>query len=217
MLPYRLYTKQLHDLIPDYVFGESLLDIGADLGANQLGSRHRKKFITLSNNGAYLGIDIKQRELPLLKIIEQDIFTWKTDRKFDTILMVEVIEHIQFRDWVKLFEKVKSLLNPNGYLYLSTPANEKLQNYLKNAEKTILGEDNYSDYYQCHVVFGITKKVIRYFLPNAKIGTYYRKRWKQGHGKIMSFARIVKRIITLDITVIPYKFSYIVVWRKEKE
>jgi len=217
MKAYRIYTKISHDLIPDYVFGGSILDIGADLGFNQINCRHSKRFLEANKNGNYLGIEIKRRDKPLLNIIETDIFKWRNTKKYDLILAIELIEHIQFRDWVKLFNKLKNWVAINGYLVITTPANESLEKYLQNHEKTILGVYPFSNYYQTHVVFGITKKVIRYFLPNAKINTYYRKSNRiADESWFRTIARFFKRILILDSRVFPQKFSYIVIWCNEK-
>ena len=50
--------------------------------------------------------------------IEIDAFPW--NRKFDIILLTEVLEHFNFNP-IPTLTKIRSLLNENGHLYLSTP------------------------------------------------------------------------------------------------
>lgn len=50
-----------------------------------------------------------------------------TEMKFDGIFLIEVAEHILDEDLIITYEKIKSLLNPGGFLFLTTPNNEDLE------------------------------------------------------------------------------------------
>jgi predicted SAM-dependent methyltransferase len=50
--------------------------------------------------------------------IELDPFPWK--RKFDTVLLTEVLEHLDFNP-VLAFSRIRDLLSDHGRLYVSTP------------------------------------------------------------------------------------------------
>lgn len=100
----------------------STLDIGCAYGTLSLFMK--KKFIcdTYCTDfiDVYLSKDIikKYNFNFAINNIEIDDFPW--DKKFDIILLTEVLEHFNFNPIPTLI-KIRSLLNKNGYLYLSTP------------------------------------------------------------------------------------------------
>jgi len=56
------------------------------------------------------------------KIIVGDILKVNFDRKYDAILLLDVIEHFEKEIGRKLIEQIKKLLNPGGILLVGTPA-----------------------------------------------------------------------------------------------
>ena len=192
------------------------MEIGARIGEGQLASRHRDTFLAKSKDTSYLGIDLlpKPKEC-LLNINQIDFYDLDDEVRFDTILALEVVEHLCLRDWSRFFERIKSMLNPDGYAFITTPYNEpteKIVEYLDSFDTEAFGG---------HVTYGITPKVVEAWFQGAE---FSRKRhriyWREdGASRLRAFARLVKRIITRH----PYAWgwtglkasSLIVLWNKE--
>lgn len=67
-----------------------------------------------------------------------DIFKYNTDTKYNFITMGEVIEHVE--DPVALLNKLKSLLTPNGVIFMTTPTNAPSIDHIylfRNAQEVI--------------------------------------------------------------------------------
>ena len=59
----------------------------------------------------------------------------KRNEKFDVVTLVEVIEHLDDRYLDLTMENIRKLLNPGGYLVITTPNNENLErSYICNPE-----------------------------------------------------------------------------------
>ena len=125
--------KILHEILPlrlEYILKNidkvnitnlDILDLGCGggitaepltrLGANVTGIDFIKKNIDIAKDHA---------KLSKLKIeyIQGDVTKILINKKFDVILVLEVLEHI--RDWENLISKLKINLKPNGRLILST-------------------------------------------------------------------------------------------------
>lgn len=189
----------VYDLIPNGFIKGKILEISAGNEEwssefpPQLKSKHRDKFVSKN----YLGIDLEPPRNNLLGIIKQDVLTYDPDTTFDTILMIDVIEHIPFEKWKVVFGKINSWLNPGGYLILSTPYNEP---YV-------------SPHPWNHCVFEINEKMISTFLHNADIKIYSHPYLlgTEEENKIWAFFRHVKRRLKNH----PFlKYKLVVFWQK---
>lgn len=174
-----------YDSIPIELFTGTMLEIGAGNNRHQKHSKFYDLFVTKANNGTYLGIDIVHSG-GALKIKQCDIFDLQVET-YDTVLCFEVIEHICYRDWHRLFEKLKSLVKVGGHLILTSPTNQPIENYpIKNLQD--------HDYYIRTVVFGITRRLLSKWLPDAQFITLRRNLIKSSnHGK--SILWILKEIL----------------------
>lgn len=201
------YLEEYVNLIPDYVFGDTLLDVGAGIGFSQLNSRHKEKFRELNDNGSYLGIEIEIIGDPLLNMKEIDILQFETNKKFDTVLAISVLEHISYRKWPVLAKKLKSWINKGGYLVIIVPAKEKIDGRLDQSN---------IDYYNQHVVFGVTKKVLKHFYPNSMILTrkisVFRR---EGESFVHAVGRLIKRCVLSRPYYLSKEDAYIVIWKRE--
>lgn len=63
-----------------------------------------------------------------VKFILKDIFEYHDSDKFDFITVGEVIEHLE--DPLKLLDKMHSILNDNGTVYLTTPVNAPMIDHI---------------------------------------------------------------------------------------
>jgi len=204
-----------YDQIPDHLIRGSVFEVGARYGEGQLGSRHRERFIEKSRDGSYYGIDvIPVPEECLLNISQTDFFDMATSEKFDTILALEVMEHLSFRDWSKFINKIRDVLKPHGYLFITVPYNEP-------TERVSLYIDSFdAESFGGHVTFGITPDVIRLWLQGAKCRIKrHRVHWREeGENHLRAVARFVKRVVTRH----PYAWGWtglkastlIVMWQK---
>lgn len=195
--------ENYYDSIPEYVFGKRILDIGSGDGSSQLGSIHKDKFLSAE----YFGIDIRANVLDSkMHIFNADIvdFDFDINCKWDTILAIAVIEHIPFSKWELLFKKLRSWVAPNGYLVVMTPSAEKLNNYIYS--KDYLSHKNNPLYglgskSNCHVVFDITPKILRFVMPNAKVKEL-RKSFshvpfrEDSESFLWAILRLIKRFVT---------------------
>jgi len=113
----------------------SLLEIGAGVG--MITSLIRKTI----TSGSVLVNDISPKSIQLNKklnnqsnlnfvagyIVEMDLET-----KYDFITMFDVLEHIPIEQHGHLFSKFKTLLKPNGILFINIPSPECLRYLLEN-------------------------------------------------------------------------------------
>lgn len=199
-----------YDQIPDDLLNGRVCEVGAGSGENQLWSRHKDRFLDLSRDGNYVGIDIADRKKTELNIQQIDILDWTPEEKFDTVLAIELIEHIQFREWDNMFEVMKSLVKPGGVLYLSTPYDQRLEMYIHSYESQTQG-----DPFQMHVTFGITESVLRHFLPSAKCIVQKRYAFRaEGESFAWALARYIKRIVTRNPLAKPTRIKLVAIWTK---
>lgn len=189
-----------YDNIPlEYIQG-NILEIGVN-EQRLLQSRIQHK-IARDN---YLGVDIEPKN-GLLNTIQADILEYKIKQKYDTILMIEVLEHIKLCYWEELLRKLKTALIPTGWLIISVPYKQKLSRYVFSSEFNVSKD-------QIHSVFGIDKKVIRKFLPNAKIKTIKRSWWRQDNASLIwATGRFVKRLLSNQN---PIRKNLMIYWQKE--
>lgn len=117
---------QFLELISKYlVEGRTYLDFGAgsghvlqlllDRGLHAAGfdpapDRHSRLIEKIGRHNNFLGI------------LGSD-----SDRQFDVVLLMEVIEHVLDEDFVSVLERVSRFVKPGGYLIVSTPNNESLE------------------------------------------------------------------------------------------
>jgi hypothetical protein len=180
-----------YDQIPDSLFQGELLEIGARYGEGQLASRHRERFIEKSRDGSYWGIDLLLRQSPL-RIIQMDFLEMKTTKRFDTVLAIEVLEHISLCHWSRFIHKMVDMLRPSGHLFLTMPFNESTNSVIEQLNHC--GDKPFDG----HVTYGITPRLIEVWLQGA---TFKRKRhrvyWREdGESLLWAIGRAIKRIVT---------------------
>ena len=189
MLEYNHY-----DHIPAYTFkksGNTILDVGCMDANSATASIHGEIFQKADAQDAYLGIDIQEYDPHYLKnIIRGDIFDFDTQRKFNLILALHVLEHIPFDKWSTIFEKLKGLTSPNGYLVIEVPHRERPKRYRKAYQK------------YGHCVFDIDESLLREFIPDLIFLHRTEKRTYRhfripDEGLLRPIVRFIVRIVTL--------------------
>jgi len=108
------YYKQLLPLISGDV-----LDIGAGAGM------FIKEYIKKDEVTSVLAVDKYTDEIEAhekLTVFTQDLPSEiQTDKKFDTIVSTEFVEHITYDDLPKMLKEIQKLLKPGGVFIGSTP------------------------------------------------------------------------------------------------
>ncbi len=113
----------------------SLLEIGAGVG--MITSLIRKTI----TSGSVLVNDISPKSIQLnkklnnqsnLKFVAGDIVEMDLETKYDFITMFDVLEHIPIEQHEHLFSKFKTLLKPNGIIFINIPSPECLRYLLEN-------------------------------------------------------------------------------------
>ncbi len=193
-----------YDDIPLEIIGKKILEIGVH--PRILNSRIWPKI----SQGSYTGIDVVIREadkLTGLDIIQADILDYEITDKYDTIILIEVMEHIHFAFWKDLIQKFIDVLVPSGYLIISTPYNQKPFHFLKYYEHL-----HFEDNYRFHTVFAIDRTLMRYFLPKCQIKIITSFWWRQDNaGLIHASLRFIKRLL---FGISPIKRNIMVFWQK---
>ncbi len=83
----------------------------------------------LGDFSGYVGIDISKRAIAFAKIlnpkkefISEDILEQKFDKKFDLIVAIEVIEHLNPEKRGKIIRKLESSLKSGGHMIVTVPS-----------------------------------------------------------------------------------------------
>lgn len=194
-----------YDMIPAQFLRGKILEIGARWGQYQMLSKHKERFISED----YYGIDIEFDECSL-NIERADVLEWETTEKWDTILALDIIEHIPYRDWPVLFEKMRRWLRSGGHLIVSCPYKERIANFPSRFLE---------DHKMAHVVFGIDKKLLHRWMPDAKFAFTWTYEFPRVEGErlIKSVLRAVKRIFTLHkyaFLWVPRRRHILAFWKK---
>lgn len=104
---------------------KSILDLGIGYGMNGAGIRNwyskDVELVGVEGWPSYMNPMWDMYSTIHIAKIEDYI---KTDKKFDFIIMTDVIEHFALLDGIKVIERLKEMLNPKGALIISTPAIE---------------------------------------------------------------------------------------------
>ena len=124
----KLKARGIHDLIIDIysnkIKNRDVLDIGCGLG--------RFSFISSKKARKVVGLDMTENAITCANVIKKSLninnidFTlstiedFKTDKKFDFIMLSGTLEHIINVD--KFFEKIKTLLKPSGVFITDSPS-----------------------------------------------------------------------------------------------
>lgn len=194
--------EAFYDDIPLKYIGGNILEIGVSeerLLKSKLGNKIKE--------GNYLGIDINAKDGENLSIIKADIIDYELKGNYDTILVIEVLEHIHFCYWKPVINKLKENLSANGYMIVSTPYNETLKKYIRSSYYEVTNK------HLVHTVFSIDKKVMRYFFPGCEIKIVKSIWWRQdGAGLVWSILRFIKRYLFESS---PIRKSIMVFWKKE--
>jgi 2-polyprenyl-6-hydroxyphenyl methylase/3-demethylubiquinone-9 3-methyltransferase len=107
----------------------SIIDIGAAQGNFSLLLAEKGYNVTWNDYREDLVDYVKMKyEKGIIDYIPGNVFEFKDKKKFDAVLLTEVIEHVAHPD--KLLLKITNLLKDGGYLILTTPNGEFFSNRL---------------------------------------------------------------------------------------
>jgi len=110
---------------------KSLLDLGLGHGyTTNIFSKHFEKHIVLDGSPAVIENFKKKYPDCKSKIIETYFETFKSEEKFDVIVMGFILEHVD--NPVEILKHYKQFLAPNGKLFVAVPNAEVLNRRLGN-------------------------------------------------------------------------------------
>lgn len=117
------YNKWIYELFKDYTAGKTVLEIGCGIGnLTQYFLKSAARVIGIDTSSFF--IQHLQIDCPGVEIHNFDITDDKVaalaDRKIETVVSVNVLEHI--RDDEKALRNINALLQPGGRLLLFVPA-----------------------------------------------------------------------------------------------
>jgi trans-aconitate 2-methyltransferase len=106
--------------------GMDVLEIGCGVGTQtELIAK------TLKGSGSLVAIDLSPRSIDLarqrlvgqshVQLLAADVLELELDRRFDVIVMPDVIEHIPLEEHIKLFAKVREWLRDTGWVLIHMP------------------------------------------------------------------------------------------------
>ena len=132
---YSFDSKQiLYHLMKTIGNGGSILDVGCGVGVfSRLLKYLGFKVIAIEHPSVYALIkdDLKERGIPLIALdIEHDPLPF-SEKSFDAILLLHVIEHLQPTSVVALLNECYRVLRNGGLLFLETPNQATLYNKLR--------------------------------------------------------------------------------------
>lgn len=123
----RNFTYRIHlSILSKYLFyNERVLDVGCGSGS--------VSFYVASMGNKVVGIDISQKAIGICNETSKllgltnftefkvaDCFSFKSREKFDFIIVIEVLEHLEEDE--RAIERFSELLNKNGKLFISVPS-----------------------------------------------------------------------------------------------
>ena len=199
MMRYSFLSRYYDDIPSEILSGrKTVLEFGPAVGISQLMSRHRTFFIENEEN--YLGVETYDYDKFHLPVIKGDIRTYVTDIKYDIVIAMHVLEHIEFHYWKETIGRIKSFLVPGGCLVIGLPYKEP----------------EYRGYTN-HKVFDITEETILEFLPDARVTKYKNKIQfaEDGASFIWALFRYIKRRVRCHPSV--RRYDRILVIYKERE
>lgn len=107
-----------------------MLDVG--FGPADLERRLYKSKILLSGvDISKKSVDLARMEFKRWKFINGNLLNIKIKTKFDALVALEVLEHIQPSDNQSFLKKAFGLLNNRGWLVVSVPLNEELREMIR--------------------------------------------------------------------------------------
>lgn len=105
----------------NYITNKVVLDIGCWTGQfEKLAKNITKRIVGIDTNNK--AIQIAQKTIPNVQFKIGNALNIKFPKNsFDTVLLLEVIEHLPKNSEKLVLKEIKKILKPNGYLILSTP------------------------------------------------------------------------------------------------
>ncbi len=125
-----------------YIKNKNVLEVGCGYGSFT--------YLMSLYSSSVDAIDIDKKIISSAKFSENvnyyniSIEEYETKKKYDTIVCLQVIEHI--KNDIFAIEKMKKLLKDNGYIIISTPSSDELKKYkfpiVKILKKIISNKNN---------------------------------------------------------------------------
>lgn len=168
-----------------YIKNKKVLDIGCWTGQfEQIACKYTKQIVGI--DPGVEAIKTAKRLVPKAKFFVGDALNLKfKDNSFNTVTIMDVIEHIPKGTEIRCLKEIKRVLKPNGYLIISTPYAHPLSILLDPAS-FLIGHRHYSESQLKNYLKNIGFKTIEieytggmFTMLNAIIETTYKHLFKK--------------------------------------
>lgn len=141
------HLNKLIELFNTIVQNKTLIiaDIGCGSGAVLHYLKDKLEFNNLK------GFDLTSYNIQFAKMFRNitieivDVFDLNDDTKFDVVITTENIEHVSYP--IKYVEQIKKIIKPGGYLFLTTPHNDKIATKLMELSGDHFCAPNHQNYF----------------------------------------------------------------------
>jgi SAM-dependent methyltransferase len=114
------YLRWIADLCRPHL-GQSVLEVGAGIGSiTKLYADGRRVLATDVSELCVSALEERFRDIPTVEVARADVRTLELDERFDSVLMINVLEHIE--DDVGTLISVQRFLRPGGSIVIYVPA-----------------------------------------------------------------------------------------------
>lgn len=103
-------------------------------------------------------IDYAKKEYPNIDFQVADAFTWKSDKKFDTLLCTGGVHHMPYAKQREFIGKIASLVNDDGFAVVADPY---IDDYSNEEERKLAAAKLGYEYLAATIKNGATDDVIR--------------------------------------------------------
>ena len=142
------YEKLVKKLSASHSKSSSVLDLGCGNG----------EFLSYFNKFGFqdlLGVDISKEMIENSVegvesyLVHSDIFVFlaNNNKKFDIIILKDILEHFTLTEGVKLIQLVEGILNPNGVLFIHVPNAEGI-----NSNSVFYGDITHEIFYSKRLI-----------------------------------------------------------------
>ena len=173
--------------------GTSILDVGCDIGLTVKAledAGYHSEGVETSSTGAQIA-----KEKTGIKVSNTLLSDFKSDKKFDGVLLLDVLEHLY--DPVKVLKECAANQHKGGHIFVHVPHHKGLgTQYKKYLHKRGIKQDYGHFGFPAHI-YGFDKKSLRKILKKSGYETIHFESWSNilTRGKVNIFNYIIVQLI----------------------
>jgi len=147
----------------------SILDVGCGSG------KLLANLIKIENNLELIGLEpangMRRNDCSNMEIIGTDLENYDAIKKFDIIILKQVLHHIEDKE--KALIKLKSMLKPEGIIFIMIPSQNYQSNIIEYSENDLLGRINYKEMHAHVKNTGLSIKEHRLYKAETSFDSIY--------------------------------------------